>query len=73
MFQNIISVSFYICYSINNLEMADSELHMVIKILSFTERNPVWGGITLPTSTEYTTQQTSYINPTLHDITAKTY
>ena len=52
--------------------MADSQLHMVIKILSFLRRDPVWGGITPPTLNEYTTQKTSSIGPTFHDITAKT-
>ena len=53
--------------------MDDSQLHMVIKIQSFSYHNPVWGGITPPTSNEYTTQKTSSIDPTFHDFTAKTY
>ena len=33
--KNIISVSFYICYPINNIERADSQLHMLIKYSHF--------------------------------------
>ena len=34
-FYNIMGIRFYIRYPINTNEMADSQLHMVIKILSF--------------------------------------
>ena len=68
-FSNIMSASFfYICYPIT-----DSQLHIVIEILSFSKRYPVWGWTTLPTSTEYKTQKSSLIDTTFHDITARTY
>ena len=53
--------------------MADSKIHIVIKIWSFSKRGPVWGGVTPPTLTEHTTQKNSSMDPTFHDITAKTY
>ena len=56
-FNNILkyhSVSFYICYPINNLKTADYQLHMVIKLSRF--RSVTLFGMELPHSLQMTIQ-----------------
>ena len=56
--------------SVSNHEMVYCKLFMVIKL--FLQSNPE-GGITLYTSTEYTTLKSLSIDPILYDIAANAY